>query len=109
MVARVTPAEIDVVRRTPKGGISVFEESVVPALEREEGYLGCYLLLSEEGKVLVITFWTSDETARASRLSGFYQEQIEKFTSELAIFRSPPGREAYDVVVAHAPEAAVTG
>jgi heme-degrading monooxygenase HmoA len=105
MVARVTLAEIDVVRRNPARGIEVFEESVVPALEQQEGYLGCYLLLSDEGKVAVITFWTSDEAARASRLSGFYQEQIEKFTEEFAIFRSKPGRDSYDVAVAHAPAA----
>jgi heme-degrading monooxygenase HmoA len=60
-------------------------------------------LLSDEGKVAVITFWTSDEAAQASRLSGFYQEQIEKFTEEFAIFRSKPGRESYDVAVARAP------
>ena len=105
MVARVTLAEIDVVRRNPARGIEVFEESVVPALEQQEGYLGCYLFLSDEGKVAVITFWTSDDAAQASRLSGFYQEQIEKFTEEFAIFRSKPGRDAYEVAVAHAPAA----
>lgn len=103
MVARVTLAEIDVVRRNPKRAIELFEESIVPALEQEEGYLGCYVFLSEEGKVAVITFWTDDESARASRLSGFYQQQIDKFTGEFAIFRAKPGRDAYDVVVAHAP------
>jgi heme-degrading monooxygenase HmoA len=108
MVARLTLAEIDVVRRSPTRGIAFFEQSVVPALEQEEGYLGCYLFLSEQGKVAVITFWTSDETARASRLSGFYQEQIDKFTGEFVIFRSKPGRDAYDVVVAHAPTAALS-
>lgn len=103
MVARVTLAEIDVVRRSPRRGIELFEESIVPALEQQEGFLGCYLLLSEEGKVAVITFWTSDEAADASRSSGFYQEQIEKFTEEFAIFRAKPGRDGYDVVVAHVP------
>ena len=107
MVARVTLAEIDVVRRSPHGGIALFEESIVPALREQEGYLGCYLLLSQEGKVAVISFWTSDEAARASRLSGFYQEQIDKFTSEFALFKAKPGRDAYDVVVAHAPAEAV--
>ena len=104
----MTLAEVDVVRRNPARGIEVFEESVVPALEEEEGYLGSYLLLSEEGKVLVLTFWTSDETARASRLSGFYQEQIARFTEEFAIFRSKPGRDAYDVVAAHVPAEAIS-
>jgi heme-degrading monooxygenase HmoA len=108
MVARVTLAEIDIVRRSPTRGIAFFEEAVVPALEQESGYLGCYLLLSEEGKVAVITFWTSDEAARASRLSGFYQEQVDKFTGEFAIFKSKPGRDTYDVVAAHVPAEAIT-
>jgi heme-degrading monooxygenase HmoA len=106
MVARVTLAEVDVVRRSPRRGIELFEESIVPALEQEDDYLGCYLLLSEEGKVAVITFWESDEAARASRLSGFYQDQIAKFTDEFAIFRAKPGRDAYDVVVARSPAGA---
>jgi heme-degrading monooxygenase HmoA len=103
MVARVTLAEIDVVRQSPKRGIALFEESIVPALEHQNGYVGCYLLLSEEGKVAVITFWTDDESARASRVSGFYQEQIDKFTNEVALFKAKPGRDAYDVVVADVP------
>ena len=102
MVARVTLAEIDLVRRSPKHAIEVFKESVVPALEEQDGYQGCYVLLSSEGKVMVLTFWTSDETARASRLSGFYDEQIGKL-SDLVFFRASPGREAYEVVVAEAP------
>jgi heme-degrading monooxygenase HmoA len=102
MVARVTLAEIDLVRQSPGHAIETFEESVVPALQDQDGYEGCYVLLSEDGKVLVLTFWSSDETARASRLSGFYQAQIETL-SDLVFFQAPPGREAYDVVVADAP------
>ena len=30
------------------------------------GYEGCYVLLSDEGKVLVMTFWETDEAARAA-------------------------------------------
>ena len=106
MVVRATEAEIDVVRTNPADAIALFKESVIPALHEEDGYEGCYVLLSEEGKLLVLTFWTSDETARASRLSGFYQAQIEKF-SDLVVFRAAPGREAYDVVAAEAPEEAI--
>jgi heme-degrading monooxygenase HmoA len=106
MVVRATEAEIDVVRTNPADAIAVFKESVIPALHDEEGYEGCYVLLSEEGKMLVLSFWTSNETARATRLSGFYQEQIEKF-SDLVVFRQAPGREAYDVVIAETPQEAV--
>jgi heme-degrading monooxygenase HmoA len=103
MVARVTLAEIDVVRRSPRRGIEMFEQSVIPALQQQEGYLGAYLFLSKEGKLAVISFWSDEETAQASRESGFYEEQIAKFTPELAIFSSKPGREMYDVIVADAP------
>ncbi|MDH4103201.1 MAG: hypothetical protein OEW52_01740 [Thermoleophilia bacterium] len=106
MVVRATEAEIDVVRTNPADAIALFRESVVPALRQEEGYEGCYVLLSDEGKLLVLSFWTSDETARATRLSGFYLEQIEKF-SDLVVFRQAPGREAYDVVVAETPQEAI--
>jgi heme-degrading monooxygenase HmoA len=102
MVVRATEAEIDVVRMNPRDAIVRFEEMLLPALHEQEGYEGCYVLLSEEGKVLVLSFWESDEAARATRLSGFYQAQIDKL-SDLVVYRQTPGREAYDVVVAEAP------
>jgi heme-degrading monooxygenase HmoA len=106
MVVRATEAEIDVVRTIPSDAIALFEQSVVPALRGEEGYEGCYVLLSEEGKMLVLTFWSSEEAAAATRHSGFYQEQVEKF-AEIVTYRQEPGRETYDVVLAEAPEAAI--
>jgi heme-degrading monooxygenase HmoA len=106
MVVRATEAEIDVVRTNPTDAVELFKASVIPALHEQEGYEGCYVLLSEEGKMLVLSFWESDEAARATRLSGFYQEQIEKF-GDLVFYRADPGREAYDVVVAEAPQEVV--
>ena len=106
MVVRATEAEIDVVRTNPADAIAVFKDRVIPALREEEGYEGCYVLLSEDGKLLVLSFWTSNEAARASRISGFYQAQIEKF-SDLVVFRQAPGREAYDVVIAETPQEAI--
>jgi heme-degrading monooxygenase HmoA len=103
MVVRATEAEIDVVRTSPSDAVELFKASVIPALHEQEGYEGCYVLLSEEGKMLVLSFWESDDAARATRLSGFYQEQIEKF-GDLVFYRADPGREAYDVVVAEAPQ-----
>ena len=102
MVVRATLAEVDLVRQNPRRAIDVFEDSVLPALKEEDGYEGCYVLLSAEGKVMVLTFWSSDEAARASRLSGFYEEQIGKL-SDFVFFSAKPGREAYDVVVADSP------
>jgi heme-degrading monooxygenase HmoA len=102
MVARATLAEIDPVRQSPHQAVEMFEESVIPALRGQEGYEGCYVLLSGEGKVLVLTFWESEGKAHASQLSGFYESQIEKL-SDFVFFKSSPGREGYDVVVADSP------
>jgi heme-degrading monooxygenase HmoA len=98
MVARVTVAEIDPVRHDPRQAIERFESVLVPALHEQEGYEGCHVLLSDEGKVLVVTFWSSNKAARATRVSGFYQSQIDKL-SDFVVYRSDPGREAYEVVV----------
>jgi heme-degrading monooxygenase HmoA len=102
MVARVTIAEIDAVRTSVRNAIELFEESVVTALREQDGYLGTYVLLSAQGKALVLTFWETAQAADAGLrgAQSFYAEQVEKFVT---IYRSPPGRETYDVVVADAP------
>ncbi len=106
MVARVTLAEIDAVRMSIDQAVALFRDSVVPALHEQEGFEGVYVLLSDEGKVLAVTFWDSEASAdtgiRGSR--SFYAEQVEKFVT---LYRSPPGRETYDVVVADAPAALI--
>ena len=102
MIARATVAEIDPVRVSVEQAVELFRESVVPALHEQEGYEGVYVLVSPEGKALVLTFWSDEEAADAG-LAGarsFYAEQVEKFVT---IYRSPPGRETYDVMVADAP------
>jgi heme-degrading monooxygenase HmoA len=102
MVARVTLAEIDAVRMNVDEAVKLFRDSVVTALREQEGYEGVYVLLSDEGKVLAITFWDSEEAAEAGIAGSrsFYAEQISKFVT---LYRSPPGREMYEVVVADAP------
>jgi heme-degrading monooxygenase HmoA len=102
MVARATVAEIDAVRMSVAKAVELFQESVVPALRDQDGYEGAYVLLSDEGKALVLTFWETEEAAAAG-LAGarsFYDRQVDKF---MTIFRSPPGRELYRVALADAP------
>ena len=102
MIARLTTADIDTVRTSVENAVDVFRESVLPALHEQPGYEGSYVLLSPEGKALVLTFWATVEDAD-SGIAGarsFYSEQVAKFAT---IYRSPPGRESYDVVLAEAP------
>ena len=107
MVARVTIAELDPVRMSIQEATDEFENSVVPALREPDGYEGVYVLVSPQGQALAVTLWRDEESAEAGLVGGrsFYAEQLEKFVT---IYRSPPGREHYNVVVADLP-AAVPG
>jgi heme-degrading monooxygenase HmoA len=95
-------AEIDAVRTSVEDAVKLFHDSVLPALQEQEGYRGTYLLLSPQGKALALTFWESAEAADAGLVGSrsFYSEQVEKFVT---VYRAAPGREHYDVVIADPP------
>jgi heme-degrading monooxygenase HmoA len=102
VIARVTTADIDTVRTSVEDAVDVFRDSVLPSLHEQPGYEGSYVLLSPEGKALVLTFWgtVAEADAGIAGARSFYSEQVAKFAT---IYRSPPGRESYDVVLAEAP------
>jgi len=100
MIARVTLADVDAVRTSMAEALELFRASVSPALHSQEGYEGCYVLTTPEGKALVVTFWRDEDAADAGLRSGYYAEQVAKFGT---FYRSPPGRETYEVGIAEAP------
>jgi hypothetical protein len=100
MVARVTLAEIDAVRMSIPRAVEQFEETILPELGAADGYEGCYVLTTLEGKALVMTFWRDAEAADESIATGLYRANVEKFVT---LLRAPPGREAYDVSIADVP------
>jgi heme-degrading monooxygenase HmoA len=95
MFARVTLFEIDTLRTTIDDVQRLFDEEVLPLVEQQPGFAGCYVLRTPEGKGMVITLWQSEEAARSGIESGYYQEQLAKFVT---FMRQPPGREHYEVV-----------
>jgi heme-degrading monooxygenase HmoA len=105
MVARATIAEIDFVRMGLEESVDLFRDSVVSALKEQDGYEGCLVLVSQQGQALALTFWRDEEAADTGLEGGrsFYAKQVEKFVT---IYRSPPGRESYDVVLADLPAGA---
>jgi heme-degrading monooxygenase HmoA len=105
MVARATIAEIDFLRMSLEESVDVFRDSVVAALQEQDGYEGCLVLVSPQGQALALTFWRDEDAADAGLAGGrsFYAEQVDKFVT---IYRSPPGRETYDVVLADLPTVA---
>ena len=100
MVARVTLAEVDVVRTNLDDLIEFYKHAVMPAQHEQDGYEGGYVLTTPEGKALVIAFWRDEAAAEAGVANGFYGEQVRKFVT---VFKAPPGREMYDVAVADVP------
>lgn len=102
MFARTTLLEIDTLRVSMDDALAQFEGHVVPRLQEQEGFAGVYALTTPEGKAMLLTFWDTAEEADANAESGWYSTVISEFTT---MFRSPPGRERYEVRVALPPVA----
>jgi heme-degrading monooxygenase HmoA len=98
MFARVTLFEVDTLRTTVEEAQRLFDEQVLPLVEQQPGFAGCYVLRTPEGKGMVITLWETEQAAQTGIESGYYQEQLAKFVT---FMRQPPGREHYAVVQAH--------
>ena len=73
----------------------VYVESVVPAAEQQAGFRGALLFTDEAtGKAVSITLWDSEEDLMKGQQSGYYREQIGKFTD---YFVRTPEQVGYQV------------
>jgi hypothetical protein len=90
--ARVTELEIDPVRIAIEDAVALYERDIVPVMRELEGYLGCNVLTTPEGKALLVTFWETDEQAEAGGTTGFYPDTLTRYAT---LFKSPPGRDRY--------------
>jgi len=95
MYSRVTLLEIDTMRVGMEEAAALFREQVVPGLRAQYGYEGAVALATPEGKGMIITFWGTEEGAQDA--SGFASAELERFVT---MFKSPPGREYYEVAFA---------
>ncbi|UCC16323.1 MAG: antibiotic biosynthesis monooxygenase [Dehalococcoidales bacterium] len=101
MIARITLFEIDTLRINLDDALEKFKELIVPETRKQEGYKGMYVMRTPEGKGLVMSLWENEEAATAGLTTGYYEEQIAKFVT---LFRSPTGRESYEMVFTELPE-----
>jgi heme-degrading monooxygenase HmoA len=95
MYARVTLIEIDTLRISVAKALESFKEQVIPAVKKQAGYEGLYVLGTREGKGLIMSLWSNEEAATTGMESGYYDEQLAKFIS---VFRAAPGRDHYEVL-----------
>lgn len=98
MYARATLLEIDTVRFDRDTAVAAFRAEVLPAVQAQPGYRGVLVLSTGEGKGLIVSFW--DTAAAADAGERFYTETLEHFVT---YFRSPPGRERYEVTLMDLP------
>jgi hypothetical protein len=98
--ARTTQLEIDTVRISVDDALQVFEQQVMPVLREQPGYRGVYVFSTPEGRALLISFWDTSEQADATADTGWYPAVLEEYVT---LFRSPPGREHYEVRLAAPP------
>ena len=95
MVARVTHVQVN--PEDVDDAVRLFDESVVPAAEQEEGFMGALLLTRADGHALAIDLCDTIENLRANERSGFYQSQVAKFADRIV---DRPRRDFYEVRVA---------
>jgi heme-degrading monooxygenase HmoA len=102
MYSRVTLLEIDTLRTTVEDALALFKDDVLPQIRGQEGYEGALVLTTPEGKGLILTVWESEEAAaRSAQLASGAVER------HVTLFRSPPGRENYEVVLFELPGVSV--
>lgn len=101
MFSRVTLLEIDTLRIDLDAAVDLYRDDVLPGLREQEGYEGVVVLASPEGKGMLISFWETEEGARDA--SGFAAAELERY---MTMFKAPPGREQYEVMLAELPDVA---
>ena len=97
MFARVTQLEIDVMRTSVEDAVALFDAEVLPALRRRRGFRGAVVLATPEGLGTTITLWEHEDDAAHDEE---YEATLARYVT---LFRAPPGRELYEVVVADLP------
>jgi heme-degrading monooxygenase HmoA len=100
MYARVTLLEIDVLRVDIDDAVASFEADVLPALREQPGYHGVYVLTTTGGRGVLMSLWETEDQADAGSSQGHYADTLARY---MTLFRAPPGRERYQVVVADLP------
>ena len=95
MVARVTHVQVG--PEDIEESVRLFDESVVPAAEQEEGFMGAMLLVRPDGHAVALDLCDTVEHLRENERNGFYQTQVAKFADKIV---ATPAREFYDIAVA---------
>lgn len=106
MYTRLTLLEIDTVRIPTDAAVEVFKQEVLPELQQQPGYRGVLVMSTPYGRGALLSFWETEEAAEAGAVSGWYPEELERY---MTLFRTPPGRERYELSFADLPAGTLLG
>ena len=95
MYARVTLLEIDTVRTSVPDALEIFRAQTLERLRSQPGYRGVWVLATPDGKGLLMSLWETAAQADTEGDDGYYTAELGRFAT---MFRSPPGREEYEVL-----------
>jgi heme-degrading monooxygenase HmoA len=102
MFSRVTLLEIDTMRADVEDVLREFETRILPDVREMPGYEGITVMVTPEGKGMVVSFWATEEDVEGS--AGMAASAVEEFVT---VYRAPPGREHYRVAYAEMPRVTV--
>jgi hypothetical protein len=94
--ARTTQLEIDTVRVPLEAALELFRAEVMPRLYEQPGFCGAQVLSTPDGRALILTYWEHDG-ASSGLESAFYHDILGSYAT---LFRAPPGRGWYEVLLA---------
>jgi hypothetical protein len=77
----------------------MFNEHTLPRLRESPGYQGVVVLTTSEGKGALLSLWDTAEQASTGD-GAFYGDELARYAT---LFRSPPGRERYEVALTDLP------
>ena len=77
-------------------GIAI-TRSMEAAWQQQQGFQGANLLVDRNtGKILTISTWATRTDLEASETSGWYKEQVARFSKT---WLAPPTREIFEIAV----------
>jgi hypothetical protein len=95
MHARVVTSELQPGKKDE--WITIARDSIVPALRQQKRFKDFVMLAdTTSDNCIAYSMWKTEADLRTSETSGFYQEQVAKLKSVLAV---APVREIYELTV----------
>ncbi len=95
MYARMVTARIPLEKMDD--GIQLYREEILPPAEEKRGFRHAFLLTNRDnGTIVSLSLWATEEAMQASEEGGFIEQQVGKVAH---LIEGQPRKETYEVSV----------